>query len=297
MIRVVCTIDNNYIQHCGVMLYSLLSNSQYKKFFFYIIHNGLELKKRRVLEDFLTALGYNFLFLEIDSNFLQNAVLSDHVTIATYFRLFIPELIDTSVEKVLFLDSDIIVRHDIAQLWANDISNYTHAAVENPLFLEDYKQKLGIYRNNSYFNAGVMLINLNKWRELEITAKALKFLHDYPEKITFWDQDILNYLLQGQWLRLEPNWNAQEAFFKDYSPAELGITEEEFQKARLNPALIHYTGGGSSKPWHFYCNHPFKQDYYEYIKKTPWKRVIPVGKPSFIQQIKWNTKAFLKHLL
>ncbi|PZO38702.1 MAG: hypothetical protein DCF19_15990 [Pseudanabaena frigida] len=297
MISVVCTIDNNYIQHCGVMLCSLLSNSQYKNFFFYIIHNGLNAKGRKLLENFLKESTHNFLFLEVDSTLLKGAILSDHVSIATYFRLFIPELIDASMEKVLFLDSDIIVRHDIAQLWSNDISNYTHAAIENPFISEDYKLNLGVSDANSYFNAGVMLINLKKWRDLNITTKALKFIRDHPEKIIFWDQDILNYLLQAQWLKIEPEWNAQEVFFKDFSSVELGTTEQELQKAKLDPSLVHYTGGGSCKPWHFYCTHPFKHEYYKYIEKTPWKKAKPIGKISFISQVKLNLKSILNKLL
>jgi len=297
MIRIVCTIDNNYIQHCGVMLCSLLSNSQHHEFSFYIIHNGLEVKKRKVLELFLTTFGHSFLFIEIDSKKLEGAVLSDHVTIATYFRLMIPELIDTSIEKILFLDSDIIIRHDITKLWDNDISDYTHAAVENPCITEDYKQNLGISKNNDYFNAGVMLINLKLWRELEITSKSIQFIQDYPKKIKYWDQDVLNYLLQGKWLNLEPYWNAQEAFFRDLSASEIGVTPDKFQRARFNPALVHYTGSGICKPWYFYCNHPFKQDYYKYVKKTPWEYFIPTGKPSLFRRFVSQIKSSLKNVL
>ncbi|NJL10544.1 MAG: glycosyltransferase family 8 protein, partial [Calothrix sp. SM1_7_51] len=260
MIRVVCTIDSNYIQHCGVMLCSLLSNNQHNDFYFYIIHNGLDTKSRKVLEKFLDKSKQQFSFIEIDSSLLKEAIVSNHVTIATYFRLLIPELIDTSINKVLFLDSDIIVRQNILQLWTTDISSYVHAAVEDPCISKEYKHNLGVDENMPYFNAGVMLINLTAWRKLEVYSKAIKFIHDYPERIIFWDQDVLNYLLQGQWLKLEPRWNAQEPFFRDCSHQDLGITEEALQQARFNPALVHYTGSGTCKPWYFYCNHPSRKN-------------------------------------
>ena len=296
-IRIVCTIDNNYTQHCGVMISSIVGNSQRKDFFFYIIHNNLEPKKMRTLELFLKKLELAFHFIEIDSSKLEGAFISDHVTIATYFRIFIPQLIDSSVEKILFLDSDIIVRHDISQLWSTDISDYTHAAVENPCISDSFKNNLGVYENTSYFNAGVMLMNLKQWRDLDITNQAIQFIHDYPQRIIFWDQDVLNFLLQGKWFKLAPYWNAQEAFFRDYTIIELQITQEDFQKTRFDPALIHYTGSGSCKPWHYYCNHPFKQEYYKYVEPTPWKFFRPTAKPSLMRRLFRKLKSSVKKVL
>lgn len=295
-INIVCTIDNNYVQHCGVMIYSLIRNSKHRNFFFYIIHDNLKHKEERKLKVFLKKLGISFDFIAIDSIKLQSAYTSHHITIATYFRLFIPELISQSIDKILFLDSDIIIKHDISNLWEIDVSAYSHAAVQDPNISNDFKRNLGINENNLYFNAGVMLINLQKWRDLDITSKALQFMQDHSDKIVYWDQDVLNFLLQGKWLKIQSYWNAQQAFFKDCSDTELQITADEFQKTRFDPSLIHYTGGGVCKPWHYYCNHPLKGEYYKYVKKTPWKYFKPTERPPLSHSIFLKLKSLAKKI-
>lgn len=297
MIEIVCTIDNNYVQHCGVMLCSLFSNSLSEKFHISIIHNGLKARNQQVLENFIHKLGQKASFIQINDSVLEGAVLSGHVTIATYFRILIPKLIDSSIKKILFLDSDIIVRGDVSLLWQSDITNYSHAAVKNPGISPEHLQELDIPANGDYFNAGVMLINLEIWRELEIDKKAIDFIREYPEKIKFWDQDVLNYLLQDRWLRIESKWNSQNLLFKEYSYQDLGIEKEEFEQARLNPILIHYVGAGISKPWYYYCDHPFKGEYYKYLLRTPWKSFRPIDKPSLKQRIKSKYSNTIKEIV
>lgn len=292
--NIICTIDNNYVQHCAVMLASLLDNTPELKFKIFIITDGISSQNQKKLEIFFDKLGQQFSLINVDNSALGNAPISQHISIAAYWRILIPALIDENIEKVLFLDSDMVIRKSVAPLWNIDVNQYTHAAVENPRTSADYKSKLGISENSSYFNSGVLLINLKMWRELEVLQKAIRFINQYPEKIHYWDQDALNVVLENRWLRIESCWNAHTAFFKELTPDELGVSLDEYQKTRQNPAIIHFTGGGSCKPWHYKCSHPFKQSYYQYLRQTPWHDARPVGKPNIFIRFKLKLKALIQ---
>jgi lipopolysaccharide biosynthesis glycosyltransferase len=292
--NIVCTIDENYVQHCAVMLCSLSRNNPGVNFSVFIITPGLSKHLENKLLFFLQKLKFTVSFITIDKSQLANAPVYGHVSLATYFRLLIPSLLDSSIKKVLFLDSDIIIRQEISSFWRVDIDNYAHAAVENSGLDLLYKQKLGIAPGNSYFNAGVLLINLEAWRDKNVQREGIDFMDCYPDRIVFWDQDVLNYLLQGSWLKVAPCWNAQEAFFRNHTSDELGLTTQEHKEIQSNPSIVHFTGSGSCKPWHYQCEHPFRQDYYNYLAQTPWRNSRPTGRPSLISRAKQKAKYLVK---
>lgn len=296
MIHIACTIDNNYTQHCGVMLCSLFCNNLLSNFHIYIIHNGLELDNKNKLEDIIHTYGHKSSFIKLDDSILEDVFISNHVTIATYFRILIPRLINTQINKILFLDSDIIVRHNITSLWEIDVCNCSHAAVINPGISEDHLMTLGI-ENHQYFNAGVMLINLKKWRELKIDERAIDFISRFPEKIKYWDQDVLNYILNHQWINLHPKWNTQHTFFTELTHEKLKVDVNQIEEARNNPAIVHFTGEGSCKPWYYHCNHIYKQEYYRYLKKTYWKNFKPYEVPSFIERTRLFILGKIRYIL
>lgn len=290
--KIVCTIDNSYVQHCAVMLKSLCCyNSNVNVF---IIHNGLTKELTRKLEKFLKPLVECLSFIKIHDSLLSNCPISHHISIATYFRLFIPEVISQDIDKVLFLDADIIIRKNIQSFWETDVRNYSHAAIEAPKKLED-KRRLGIPSNSKYFNAGVLLINLKFWREQNIFTKSLNFVVNNFDKIVWWDQDVLNYLLYKHVLIVDPVWNVQRAFWnKTFSePSDVHVDRE----ALSDPAILHFSGGWTCKPWHYYCIHPFREEYRQILSQTPWRRAPLEGKPPIIRQVRSKLKTYIRKYL
>lgn len=293
-VNIVCTIDNNYVQHCAVMLASLFDNNPKLKFKIFIVTDGISSQNQTKLTEFLDSCNHFFSLITVDESIFINAPVSQHISIAAYFRILIPELIDSNIDKVLFLDSDMVICRSITPFWNIDISQYSHAAVENPCTAADYKSNLGMSEDSFYFNSGVLLINLQMWRQLNVLQKSLEFINQYPEKIHYWDQDALNSVLENQWLKVESEWNAHTAFFKTSNYEELGITSREYHQTRYNPAIIHFTGGGSCKPWHYNCTHPFKGVYYKYLSQTPWRDAQLISKPNLLSRFKAKTKALIK---
>lgn len=293
-VTVACTIDNNYVQHCAVMLASMFDSNPKLKFKVFIINDGINYRRQVKLTRFLEAKNQLFSFITVDKSVFRNAPISEHFSMANYFRILVTELVDSSIEKVLFLDSDIVIRRSIAPLLSIDVSQYSHVAVENPRVGTDYKSNLGISEDSSYFNSGVLLINMQMWRQLNVMQKSIDFINQYPDKIHYVDQDALNHVLQNQWLRVESQWNAQKAFFTTSTSEGLGVTSDEYRQTKQNPAVVHFTGGGSSKPWHYSCSHPFRAEYYKYLSQTPWRNSQPIGKPNVFSHFKAKARAIVK---
>jgi len=286
-IKIVSATDDNYAQHLGVMLCSLFENSNNNNFDIYIIDDCISEENKNRLHNIITNSNANLFFLKVDKEKYNNFKISYHFSHVIYYRISIPELLETSVKKAIYLDCDLIVKDDISNLWNINISDYFIAAAENPKFKRYADLKMPI--NSKYFNSGVMLINLEKWRQCNISDQVLKFIKNNLDKIVLWDQDALNAILYNKWKELPPKWNQQTIMF-EIDVSETNFTKEEFTEAIENPSIIHYTT--SSKPWHYMNEHPLKNEYYKYLKKTPWRRFVPLDK-NFINILKKISKKIL----
>lgn len=271
-IYVAIAIDKNYVQHAGVMLCSLFKNNPDSRFRVYLFCRGIE----------ETALGLLVSLVEEYQSTLEVVEVGDpsvrfkvdgHITEASYFRLFIPTLVAAHVRKIIYLDVDIIVRGSILPLWNTDIKHHYLGAVENVTPREKIVlQGRGKYH---YFNAGVLLINLEKWRKNQIMEQSFAFMKQHPDKIVFHDQDVLNAVLYGKWLPLHPKYNMQGALFMDEFSFFRG-DPPQLKEAINDPIIIHYST--PLKPWHYLSFHPYTREYYKYLADTPWKNYRPTDR-------------------
>ena len=200
------------------------------------------------------------------------------VSIATYYRILAPRILPINIDKVLYLDSDIIVRGSLNDLWNTDLRDRALAAVGE---LADSRavNLVGLPPGAKYFNGGVLLINLAFWRENSIYERATAFIRDNPEKVELWDQDALNAILVHSWIELPAHWNAQHHFITGLPAARIvHLTPEQRAMVPLSePAVVHFDG--DTKPWHWSCRHPFQYEYRKYRLKTPWPQYRLEGKP------------------
>lgn len=284
--NIVCATDNNFVQHCAVTLVSLLKNTSHKVSV-YLLTEGLTPNNEAILKELVSTNEGELFIITVDSEALKNCPMPDfsfldHISIATYYRLLIPNLLPEDIEKVIYLDCDIVVRHDLKELWSCSISDYAIAAVYQ---ISDQTvgatKRLGYPSKYGYFNAGVLLINLKYWREFNVTDSLLNFLEVNKSSIVFHDQDALNGVLYDKCLRLSIKWNMQNIFLKrigltinDVDDKKTINNYEEYKKEifihKDNPAIIHYVS--KPKPWEALCDHPLKREYYKYLKFTPWKK-------------------------
>ena len=217
-------------------------------------------------------------------------VVSGHITLAAYLRVFIPAYVDAFVDKIIYLDADIIVNNSIEPLWNTTIKKYAIGAVEN--IVPGIKTVLSDSSDQNYFNDGMMLINLRWWREKEVMHQTLRFIENYPEKIVYHDQDALNAVLNGKWLSLHPKYNMQGALFMDEFDAFRG-DPQQLREAIDHPVIIHYST--PLKPWHYLSFHPYTQKYYDYLTLTPWRDYQPTDK-SALRVAKKAMRPYLRRM-
>lgn len=272
MIEIVTACDDKYVQHLGVMLCSLLENtSQKEKIKIHVIDGGITDKNKNILSNFFNnKYLVKIKYLVIDTQLYSRFKISYHFTHTIYYRISIPLLLPSEIKKVLYLDSDLILKDDISKLWSIELKDNFLAAVE--LINANKKHLKGIIPDSfPYFNSGVLLMDLDKWRENNISSKVIQFIQDYQDKIIWWDQDSLNAVLYDKWLPLPLKWNQQTNFF------DINIKntskKNEIEESIKNPSIIHYTG--LHKPWEYIDNHPYKYEYYNYILLTPWSTFKP----------------------
>lgn len=296
-IQIVFCIDKNYIQHCAVTITSIFSNTTTNNISISIIYSNIDDKSKSKLDSYIKGFTSDVKFILINEKDLKRFPVSDHITLASYYRIFLADLLESDIKKVVFLDCDLIVKKDIIQLWNIDISNYSHAAAIDHGVDNAHKESLGIPNNADYFNAGVMLINLEYWRNNEVSKKSIKFIQNKFNKIKFWDQDVLNFVLQSQYLVVDSTWNATGILFRSDIWESLGFSKikcQELLEFSLDPAIIHFTG--TYKPWHSDSDHPLKQEYYKYLTKTPWQNFVPTRKPSLLIRIRTKIKKTILRL-
>lgn len=279
-IVVVLAADDNYAMQLSVVVCSVLRNFKSKrKLIFYIMDGGIrDFNKRRILKSSnLYQDRIEIKWLETKDRLSNEKLkISGHVSISTYFRLLIPELLPQKYEKVIYLDSDLVVNHDISKLWDVEIGESYLLAVQDagiPYVSSQYGlmnyEELGIPSHCKYFNAGVLVINVRKWRIGNIGKKVIDYLEKNRSYIRWWDQDGLNAILAGCWGELDPRWNQVPTIHEYPGWEESPFSEEVYKNVVRDPYIIHFAQ--AEKPWNSRRYHPANELFFEYVDMTAWK--------------------------
>jgi lipopolysaccharide biosynthesis glycosyltransferase len=262
--EVLCACDQPYLPHAATMLCSLLEHNSISRI--HLIYSSIASRELAKLESLVARYRTAIAFYEVVPTDFHDLRVDGHATVAVYYRLLAPRLLPADINKILYLDSDIIVRRSLNDLWDTDLTDRALAAVPDydpwapstiwATCCEDAKG-LGFPVGAKYFNSGVLLINLQFWRQNNVPERAIAFIRNNPQKVQYWDQDALNAILVNQWIELPGCWNAQSE--ADWMPTFMGT--------KPDPAIVHFSTG---KPWYWSNTHPFKHEYGKYRFKTPW---------------------------
>lgn len=258
--HIVTAANEAYAQHLGVMLFSLLKHAKHKKDInLYVIDGNISKANKRKLERITGLFNRTITFLKVDDKLIETFLLNkaSYISKETYYRIFIPQLLDERIDKALYLDCDIIVQDDLTELWDTPIKGHYLGAVSKSLSKEKRKKRekrLNMPEGSLYFNCGVLLLNLRMWREKNMVQKIVTFIQNNPSKLKFLDQDAMNSVLQGKWVKLKARWN---------------YTSKRLPHFWENPAVIHFTS--SRKPWNW-DGHPFRKLYFKYLKESKWNK-------------------------
>ncbi|MCD8318295.1 MAG: glycosyltransferase family 8 protein [Paraprevotella sp.] len=275
MIHIACNIDSRYVRHCAVTLVSLFENNKTSDFTVHLIADRLPEDMKAALTCFCQSYSHRIAFYSPDPELLNGFTIrkfSKRISMATYYRGILSDLLPVSVDRLLYLDCDIVVLGDIRPFWETPLDHIGVAAVEDIGCRE--KQRYDILQypmEYSYFNAGVLLINLDYWRQHDVARACVDYFHAHPERILFNDQDLLNSILYRHKTLVDLRWNVQDGFYRN--PGHM--TEEwrkKYADALLHPVILHYT---NRKPWVYDSQHPLRDQYFKYLDLTPWKDMRP----------------------
>ncbi len=247
-------IDAGYLRQAAVTLASILESNPGKALEVTLVGSGLT---RSQVDAVFAPLGarhpaMRLHFRELDPSLFAGLPVTEHISSSTYTRILLDRYIDRAQPRVLYLDADIVVGADLTPLWTADLGGAAVGAVPDPFQLD--REAIGFSPDEPYFNAGVLLIDMERWRALDCEARILDVLARDGHRLPWMDQDALNLALRGQVRFLSPRWNFQPRC-ADVPAAFLGLSEAEYAALRARPGIVHYTT--SHKPW----NAPFRVHY------------------------------------
>ncbi|MDT2641068.1 glycosyltransferase family 8 protein [Enterococcus dongliensis] len=259
---IVTATDNRYAIYTEVMLRTLVENiGEETTIDFYIIDDGLtERNRERLLKVIDIRPDYLELsFINTNKNLYENCLISDHITITAYLRISVPPILrEKKYHRMLYIDADTLILEDIKELYDTNLEGKTIGAVIDPGQIKALN-RLGVSSTDYYFNSGIMLIDLERWQEQNITERTLDYLKKEADKILYHDQDALNAVLYEDWKGIHPKWNMQTSLVFNRFSAPTKCYESLYEEGRNNPAIIHFTG--HDKPWNTLKSHPYKEQY------------------------------------
>lgn len=267
-------IDSNYTLPLAVSIRSLidtLDNGITPEIF--ILHSrlppGAQEKIRRAADP---QQRLSFTWIEVSDSPVNSLKFGLHFSSANYFRLLLPDLLPTRLDRVLYLDADTILKFDVCRLLDLFDSSYPLQAVldysgtlGNPLVQLEDPSRFGLSPSSPYFNSGVLLINLATWRKEEISGQIIHFAQAHPDSLFFVDQTAINIVLSGRIGELPPAWNAQT----EHPNVLNGQWAVPFIGQDLSAArLIHFTS--EFKPWSLGRDLPHSSHFHEVRSRFSW---------------------------
>ncbi len=293
---VLCAADENYVKPLAVTLHSAASNlADGHQLQVVLLDGGISETSWGGLRETLIGLPVTVQVIRPDLTQVSDLMTSHHISHAAYLRLLAAKILPDDIDKVIYLDSDVLVLDNVTKLWQIELgAAYCAAAVDIACPFIDAEEhfasaessessfnavpyvaavspipnwrQLGIDGKGRYFNSGVMVLNLKRWRQDDICRKLLKCLRDNSAHVWCWDQYALNVVFAGQWKPLDPRWNQGTHVYEYPSEDVCPIAPEQFVAMRDRPAIVHYTT--EYKPWLYRKFHPQRDLFFQHLDQT-----------------------------
>ncbi|MBR3881528.1 MAG: glycosyltransferase family 8 protein [Mailhella sp.] len=259
--------DAGYARHLAVALASLLHNkARGDRLTICILDGGIAERDRRILEGMAQEGGASLRFVPVRGESFHDAPIQtlagsvSHISRAAYYRLLLASLLP-DVEKVIYLDCDLVCRGSLAPLYGLDMKgDWLRGVVD--IDAETHRRRLGLRK---YICSGVLLVDLKAWREHSVEERCTAFLRDHADMIVLHDQDVLNVVCQEHLGYLDRIWNAQACATRQGRLSG-------FNDVAKIANIVHFIGG--RKPWQAGCQHPFRREYFRYLRMTPYRNMV-----------------------
>ncbi|MCM1577354.1 MAG: glycosyltransferase family 8 protein [Ruminococcus sp.] len=278
--NIVYASDDNFAEIMGVSLLSLFENNrECPEINVFILDGGIGGENREKLLSLGETFGRDIDFTDVTS-VLKGEMRQQRGSLSTFSRLYMGDILPAHIQKLLYLDCDTIVMGSLGELYDTDISEH-YGAGAGDCVSGEHRKILGLSPDSVYVNVGVLLVNLKKWRENNLSDKFVTFANDYNNKVPCADQGILNGVLSAKLKEIPLKYNSYTALY-DFSYGDLCLfrkpsrfyTEEEVSEAKENPSVIHFTTSFLSlRPWIRGSGHPYASLWLEYKSRSSWADV------------------------
>jgi lipopolysaccharide biosynthesis glycosyltransferase len=266
---VILATDENYAAPCGVTMESLLQNTSAPSAVHFAIfgrdlRENTEAKLRKISQRHSATIEVR----STEAERFEGLPIIEVGSLDTFTRLYAPAEL-TSYDQALYIDCDVLVERDIGELFSMELTNAVAAAVPHgpTPFVSAFREQHGFSVDQPVFNAGVMMIDPQRWTEQKIASRAVKWIdaHDRDD-LYFPDQDAINVLLTDEMKPLGPQWNMEARYHRE---EWMGISDWWSQNDTEN-VVIHYTG--PRKPWKRWVYVPRQWAYRAYLEDTPFAK-------------------------
>ncbi|MCZ6888583.1 MAG: glycosyltransferase family 8 protein [Gammaproteobacteria bacterium] len=274
-IWVVCAADNDFAAPLAVTMRSSMVNLRHGTHLeLIVIDGGIRKGNKEKIARSLENYPCGITFSTVDPTRLEGVRLTTDFPTVTHFRLLIPELVPASCSKVIYLDSDLVVRGDLGALWNLNLGdNHLLAAQDTGVLLLRDAPGLPEHRTPGtgnapmYFNSGVLVIDVEKWRADRIGEQVIAYAQTNRKHVRWPDQDALNATLIGKWGPLDLRWNQLPSVHDEALWVDERFSYPQREQLVDDPHIVHYSQG---KPWKFGCRHPQVDLYFHYLDQTAW---------------------------
>lgn len=259
-------VDANYVKYAGIVMTSIVLNHPGQPITFHLVCDRLLVADKEKLDTFTQLYRNTRIFIYDAHEMLQKiprvsaAVAPERLNQTVFLRVLMPMLLPLEFKRVIYCDADMLCLKNMAELWQLDLQGQPLAAAMEGDY-QDKAKRLGL-KQNRYFNAGFMVIDLERWRQLDLTRQVLDCYQQQGATFSLLEQDALNKVLEGAWLEISP--------YKVY-------LLDAFEETRITPQpeniFWHFLNEG--KPWIAYCAAQIEKTYWSYVRRSLWYELEP----------------------
>lgn len=277
--NIIYVSNDGYAGHLAASMYSLMDNNRnIRNMDIYVLSVGMSARYQERLRTVAETFHRTLHVVELGN--LEERFGFDIDTrgfdISAMGRLFAPQVLPQYVKKALYLDCDTIVCRSIRPLYETELGDNLVGMVMEPTVYKEMKESIGLGKDEPYYNSGVLLMALGRWREEDVLRQLLHFYESCQGRLFACDQDTINGALKGRIKALPVKYNyfTNYRYFRYSTLCSLcgayrETGREVYEEAGRAPVIIHYLG--DERPWIAGNHNHYRRLYEYYLAKTPWK--------------------------
>lgn len=266
-ISILAALDEHYLPQLHVLLTSLRLNDPQEHMDLYLLQSAISREGLAAVERQCAAFGYGFFPVEVEDALFQNAPVTRQYPKEMYYRLLAPQLLPRQLERVLYLDPDILIINPIRPLWETDLRGnlFGAAAHTGKTELANSVNQLRLGTQRDYYNSGMLLMDLDAGRREIHPRELFAYVEKHRKELILPDQDLLNGLFSWRILELEDVlWNYDARNYSNYLLRSGGVCDLRW--VMEHTAILHFCG--KEKPWKPKYFHRFGVLYQHYVQLT-----------------------------